>query len=235
MKHEEALRWLPEYAAGNLEAADIVMNHLDSCTECQDWLETYRVLESLGGPAAASSGSSAVKEPVATHPESELLAEYAVDPLALDPDAVAEIDSHLESCSVCHSDVQMTRAAVINARSGAIESAEDSAASKRRVRPAVRWALAAGLTGALVAAALFYSDAPSSETQVAVDPSPQKIEGPWLIEGKGNETVNAGELSLARGSNVTMRADTVVALGNGFSVERDADLRIELTKGSIVQ
>ena len=88
---------LPEDEAKKVEA------HLKECPKCQKELEELRWL---------SSGVKELGEVSASpHIESEKLVIFAEEPETLNPDEVTAIEKHLQSCSLCHEELQTLKRA----------------------------------------------------------------------------------------------------------------------------
>ncbi len=223
MSHSEMNLQLADYAAGGLEpkARGRLEEHLTECADCAEWLATYRLL---------SSGIE-----TDTHPSSRLIAEFALAADNVSQFERGRILDHLETCTDCAREVDLSRKAVRAARA---EPAWQAAADADRKRPferlqlwartqvesPMRLAAAAGLILAVViGTGVLLSPADSGGSS-----STTALHGTSVLEA-GDQILMA-DTSVEKGADVTVRAGTVVALGEGFSVASDASLTIELEK-----
>jgi len=96
---------LPWYVNQTLSEDEVkkVEAHLKECPECQKELEELRWL---------SSGVKGHKEVfVSPHIESEKLVLFSEEPETLNPDEAAAILKHLQSCPLCHEELQTLKSA----------------------------------------------------------------------------------------------------------------------------
>lgn len=85
------------------DEAKKVEAHLKECPECQKELEELRWL---------SSGVKELGEVfVSPHIESEKLVIFSEEPETLNPDEATAIEKHLQSCSLCHEELQTLKSA----------------------------------------------------------------------------------------------------------------------------
>ena len=107
MDHREASRLLPDLLSGPLpdERRAALEAHVEECTECREWSETYGFLTD------ALSGNHESE-----HPSSEQLAHLAVDAELLTAPERDQLAEHLEGCADCRRELELSREALVAAR-----------------------------------------------------------------------------------------------------------------------
>jgi len=153
----------------------------------------------------------------------ELLAAY--DAGALAEERRLLVEDHLSHCVPCR------RALAERRRRPSTGGPETPARTLRRSRPAVRWALAAGLAGAVALAGAFWA---SRAGIVGPDASAtvRSIEGELLaLDGSGSRTLRAGD-RLERGERVRTGTGSgaLLTLADGSRVELAARSELELAR-----
>jgi hypothetical protein len=234
MDHREASEHLIDLAAGRLDGStrDAVTRHVESCDDCRAWLEAHDLL------------ASALEAPTeGEHPDSELLALCAVrSEEEFEPDRVG-LRSHLEICDRCRHEVELVRAAVLDARPAATPAAAPPPA--RVFSPRWMYAAAAGIAaaaiGSLLVSGLWQEQThglgptevvSTSAEAPAVDGfatppeqfSEAEIEGTRLIETQGDLVISRTKIK--DGAQVTIRAGESVAFGNGFQIGQQARIAV---------
>lgn len=222
MKHREAMTYLPDLAAGSLpaDAAVPVARHVETCRSCADWLSLYSLL----GQHLASTDISDVH-----HPDSDLLASYALHPEEMSEVQSQRLRRHLDCCADCREELELSHRAVLEARPGAGHASRD-----RQSAIARRWVgLAAGIAALLVCGALLFnlfsradrgfgqassnlratgSTAQPEEMSV----SDRRFEGVEVVHAETSMRVTNTEVQ--PGADVAFSAGGVVAFGDGFRV-----------------
>ena len=213
ISHAEAEPFLPDLAFPQDSAEEIsedILRHIESCQECRDWLETYSSLRLVLEPAALDE-----------HVSAETLAEGAAGGAL---DRVSE--EHLGTCRACRNEFEL-------ACQGLLHVGTD--VDGEVVRPGVE---SAGIDSfwpkALVAAAAV---AVAVGVPLWQARSRQLVLPDYVISQRsllGVEVFDAGtsirvsDTEVSAGADVTLRAGQIVALENGFRVETDGSLRIEI-------
>lgn len=226
MRHAEAQPHLSDLAAGTVDAQVRValLAHVETCEECGEWLATYRLIS-----AALGGGSASAPE----HPVSDLLVRYTLSPQELDETVRAEIFQHVGSCDECRREMELTRAAVQQARPAGEEFVAPQAVVRPRRPRLSRIALAAAVAVALVGTGLVLRS--RTALPVAGERPSRDLVGTQVIESE--ENLFAELMTLRSGSDVTLRAQGSVVLGDGFVVTEGAVLAIEVgaaTQESVV-
>jgi hypothetical protein len=211
---------LAEFVDRVLESAlaERVNTHVQSCSECKQWIDTYRMIEdTLAGPAAESHYS---------HVSALALARSATATQDGGERDCAELQSHLENCSQCRYIVDLSRSAVLNARPESAFPWSSGAKRSGVLASTRRLALAASLIIFVVGGILgvLYLD--------EHDGSNQRITG-VSIDGvrvfSADDTITADSARVGEGAMVTFRAGDSVAFGDGFSVGLEATVIVETT------
>ena len=225
MDHREAKRLLVDLAAGELDQStrNEVTAHVEECVACRAWLETRDLLASL---APVENGIE--------HPESDLLAEAAARPEALDEPGGSVVREHLEICASCRREVELVRDALLASRPDAAHPGFVGGPRQSR-----RWWYVAAAAFIGVIALRFFLPAETTNRRVvdlqpggAVAPvvestgtwtgSPvesitgEEINGTRLIEAEGSLTLS--RVKITDGAKVTIFAGDVVAFGDGFQI-----------------
>lgn len=205
MKHEEAERYLVDLASRSLpnETVSEMQRHVQDCDECQEWLETYSLLEASVAPSGAAI----------SHPAAEQIASYALDLEEVDEPFIA----HVSGCGNCNREVRLVRASVSQA---------EASPPNRESWPGSRWLVAAALSALAFGLPFWFSRSNPAGPDRTV--SSQTLYGTTTIDS--NEYLMATNTRIATGADVTLRAGRIVALGDGFSVGDDASLTIEVTE-----
>ena len=234
MNHREAREHLLDLASGRIDGRelDALRGHVAECDDCRAWLEAHDSLNEALGPATDGE-----------HPDSQLLALCAVRAEELfEPDR-ADLRSHLESCDRCRDEVDLVRAAVIEARPAAPRST--APARSRDVSPRWMYAVAAGLAAVAIGTVLVRGvwrgqayQAPPTDVASAAAAVPEaigpelppeefseaEIEGARLIETAGGLIISRTKVKA--GAEVTIRAGKAVVFGNGFEVGQQARVAV---------
>ena len=141
MRHREAQRHLADLLAGELggDQRAAVERHLAGCEACSGWSETYGFL-----------ADALPADPAIEHATSEQLAHLAVDAELLTAVERERLATHLEDCADCRHELEITRAALADARRPAsvvrFPLPAPSAATARRLALAASLILAAAVT-----------------------------------------------------------------------------------------
>lgn len=238
--HLEATRALVELEDGALEAgsAASVVAHLEECAPCQEWIETYRLL-------ATTLGSKEGQQ--LSHPNSELLACWALRPDDLDELEEAQVSAHVRSCRACRQATELVHKSTLEARLDRSPPTWRHRATER-LGAGPRLLVAAGLAAALIGSiALFASLSPFRRSPAAGtetegfryelsdghEVSDHQLSG---LEIYGSQSIEAGEtlgvsnVKIRNGAMVTLRSKQRVALGNGFIVDLGARATIGTTQ-----
>jgi hypothetical protein len=128
MDHDEAKLLLSEYLEGTLDESlqAHVRAHVDACAECRAWIESYQLVE------------KAMSKDSETHPSSDDLAAFTVEPESLAAPTLASIARHISRCESCREIVEATR--------DAVQSAPETTTSAVASRRGTMWtALAAAI------------------------------------------------------------------------------------------
>lgn len=216
MGHSQAVLKLPDYVAGELDAAarDAVERHAAGCPECRSWLDAYRTLATaLGGDGGGAE----------EHASSEEVALLAVDPAGLEEARRDALEAHLSSCGGCRGELELALAALGRA-------AGTAAAPAARPRPEASWRLAVGLAAGLVllvaVGSLFERAAAPQPPPAEFELAAESISGSRSFEAQ--RSIRASRVSIEDGSRVDLRAGEAVELGDGFSVGKGATLTVEI-------
>jgi hypothetical protein len=225
MDHREVRELLVDLRAGDLDQSthEEVNLHVSECVACRAWLETHDLLASLAG----------VEEGL-EHPESELLACFAVRPEAMDRAQSTVVRRHLESCSSCRREVDLLAGAVAEARPHSARHDYVTIQSPGRRW----WYVAAAAVVGVIALRLFlpaervnrrHADVQPNEAVIQAVESHQigavpavenitgeEIHGTRLIEAKGGLTLI--RVKISDGAKVTIYAGDGVAFGDGFQI-----------------
>jgi hypothetical protein len=228
MNHARAIELLIDFMDGRLDQVTQaeIDDHIATCGECRDWIETYELITmSFGGQAAGQ------------HPNGDILALCAARAdEQYEPDRES-LRHHLERCPDCRSDLQLVHAAVLGAR-----PASDHLPVPVEKRRVARWALAvaaAAATFAISSVLWFGAPNPMSEgttpvrdgvgtVPVALETrsedvfefSEPEIDGTRVIDTSGSILVS--RTRIREGADVTIRSGQVVAFGNGFQIGNQA-------------
>ncbi len=201
MKHHDAIEWLPDLAEDCLGAPTEaeVKAHVAGCGECQDWLQTYRlVAQTLSRREVAAAHA---------HPSADRLARHAVGSGLVDEVEHLELAMHLHACNVCRAAVTLGRAAV-----AASDKTTGGAASPPRLRAAAgrfrpwRLPLAAGLVLGLLALPFLLRPRPRD----------QEISGEYFLSNRvitAGRSISASDTTIGAGAEVTFRVGEAVILG----------------------
>ncbi len=206
MTERETLDLLAGFLAGRGDGdeSDALHRHLLECEDCREW--------------AAGTG----------HPTSDELAHQAVGRGRLVASEHRWVARHLEACSECRREVELTRAALSAARAESPAPLPFVGRGPRASYLAPRWAIAAGLI--LVAALAFtFGRTPAPEGLRDRVLKSQTLAGTRLVEAPGSITATA--VTIDSGSSVVFRAGTTIALGNGFAVANGATLEVQSALG----
>lgn len=233
MRHRQAIEHLSDFGDGTLDPAiaAAVEAHVHGCPGCRDWLRTRDLL--VGELTRDRKG-------VDDHPNSEFLALCVIRPEEIDEPDREEVQRHLARCSTCREELELTRAAVREARP---RRSAPAAPPRRSVLPPRARALAAAL-GILALGALLYAATLLVGRAGLVDvrqvgggapPAPlrsgsmeelsgRELDGTHLIAADRELIVS--NLSIKTGADVTFRANGVVVFGDGFSVANGARISV---------
>ena len=235
MNHREAKGLLAEFAAGDLDSRlrREVARHVQDCLDCRSWLETHDLL-------ATASDVSRFSE----HPESNLVAAFAVEGAQDDEPGGREMSRHIETCESCRLEMELVRAAVLEARA---KTAAPALASRREHSYGWWYSIAAACVVAIAIKLLFpggagrpgHVESPQPDISMAIDSAPdaphgspgleiaeEEIEGTRLLEADGPLTLN--RVKIKDGAEVTIRAGQLVAFGNGFQVGPGARVTVDV-------
>jgi hypothetical protein len=220
-RHRDIQALLSDHVLGELpdDTDRVVRDHLASCRECREWTHTVRL--------AASTRAESRPQGAGGHPTGEELAAYVVGEPALEFERWQAVERHLEACSLCTEEVSLCEEALAAgdpARPWEPERGEPAAHPSGR-SPARRGAIAAAAALALLVAGLLALDRggdPDRGQSLAGD----RLTGRRVIEVSG--ALAANRLRIEPGAHITLRAESV-ALGDGFSVDQDAELVIDGT------
>ena len=239
MRHTEALTLLSDFAADSLDPSRraAVTEHVDGCAHCREWLADYRALSDALGSVPGNPEA---------HPDSELLAAWAIQTGDLD-DAVRErLEHHAASCPECRRVMDIVPEAVFEAKRPLIRPNRPSRlrgpARRRTLR---RLALAAGLAVLLLGAGslLMHSGTGQSRpvgathTASAAASTPQgpsdhhlsgiELEGTHLIQAARQLTLT--DVKVASGAKITLRAGEKIAFGDGVQIGSGSAVAIEIS------
>jgi len=233
MKHRDAQEHLVDYAEGALDGpflGDLTV-HVQSCPDCQEWLEAFDIMASSARLGAESE-----------HPSSHLIALCAVrteEEFELDR---SDLHQHLERCGTCRSEIEMLKGALNQARP-VVEPFE----AQRFAGAVGQWwkaAAAAALVGiaitALLGPSFRHSERPdgissfdgSAQTHARLpntEFSEAVIDGERLIETDGTLTISKTKINA--GAVVRIQAVQTVAFGNGFEVGPQTRLEVGVSPG----
>jgi len=212
VKHLEAADLLLGHVEGTLDARtdSKVENHAQSCRDCSDWLATYNDIERAFGAQDH-------------HPSPESLADYALEPAGIDATLRASIKEHLERCRSCSREYRVTRDALRNAsRDYAPERKWQRHATPGFRKPVLAMAAAAAM---IVASVTMLPKYRSAETVI----SDLTVGGSQVIEA--SDLLVATSVDVPAATQLSLRADRKVVLGEGFSVKQGGRLTIATTEG----
>lgn len=232
MRHSEAIQHLGDFEAGtlNLGTESELRSHVETCFACRQWIATFDLL----------AEHFASDEPIEEHPDSGLLALCSVRADERHEPDREDLCEHLERCSPCRSNLDLVTEAVVQAR-----SRQGCPSWLRTTLPATpangARALAAGLVALFLGAGLLltgivlrdspWHPGPRSRT-ARVLPADRQIReisgtdfsGTRVVHADGGLAISRG--TVKRGADVSISADGLVALGNGFRVESGGRLRV---------
>ena len=213
MRHSEAEIVLVDYAAGDLagERRRALEDHLSRCPRCREWLATYRLYDAVLSPGGEGPD----------HPDAEVAARLAAAPESLPRRRRAALESHLESCGACRTEVALARQAVEHARTGGAPAASRAATATARL-----W-LAAAVFAATIGAAIWLVASHARRPPKDLRWSDATTVGEVTLVAR--HSITAEDSRVGPGSNVRLRAGGRVAFGNGFSVGDGGSLVVELT------
>lgn len=220
MNHHQATGLLADYGAGRCggRQLELLEVHLADCSECRDWVGTYRELSAVAAGEPAAS---------AAHADSDDLALYAVDAEQLGDAAQQKLRRHLSGCAACRSEFEATRTALARGRQAA-ESPALTAVRSTFESP-YRLGIAASVLLGLLVSVLHVArraDAPvAPPTMVKTI-----LSGERLVEAERSMVVAAVEID--SGSAIVFRAGEMVAFDNGFVVGDDASFSVDVTRPS---
>lgn len=231
MRHSEARELLVDWEHGALEPSTRtdVATHVESCATCRDWLDTYRLLATALGPAGAGA---------AGHPQSELLARWAVRPHEVEAREQERLQEHLRSCPECHRAMTVVPEALFEAK---------RPVSRLRGALSPGWlqraALAAGLATLVVGGALWLRArtaepvpgappmaevfGPGSQEGTGEHLSGVELDGTRTIQGERRLTLT--DVEIPSGSSITLRAEERIAFGNGVRIGPGTKVAIEIS------
>ncbi|MFN0150083.1 MAG: anti-sigma factor family protein [bacterium] len=111
MDHDDALRFIPDLAAGRLDAARAadIEHHAAACPACGEALELHRRIA-----AEVSTHRGALFE---DHIAPTLLVEFALDPAAVSSADRARVAAHVGACPTCRREAASVRKAEADATS----------------------------------------------------------------------------------------------------------------------
>jgi hypothetical protein len=191
-----------------------LFEHLDLCKECTDWAETYRWFS-----------AALIKSAGAKHPTSDQLARYSVDFDRLVEPEQRLIEEHLDECRRCAREVGLTKSAVSGSSHahrllGFVPLRADAWS------PIVRDVVAASLVFTMLSIFFIYqARRPESDVRWI---SETRLSGSHVIEA--GVSLDVGATTIESGSDITLRAGETVALGNGFSIGKDAHFTVEIVQ-----
>lgn len=235
MKHDQAKLYLTDLVAGELDA-DLeasVRAHTDTCDRCQNWLDTCKLFTEAQTSACAADD----------HPETELLALCAVRPEEIFEHDREGLRAHLEQCSICRQDVEVTGAAVAEARPDP-RVAETVPVVGVLMRAQPQWWLAAGLAALAVAATLWFAPHLAKSGDVTADrqrsepvPVGQRDEATEVEELSGRELAGANviqaeqdlkvtDVRVMSGASLDIRGGDRISFGQGFQIGPSARLSV---------
>ncbi len=227
--HSEIEALLPELVNGELskETHSRVERHVARCETCDEWVATHRLL--------AAVERSALRD----HPTSEQLATYLVDPSGQEASEKSRIEGHLAECSSCSREVDLctealaveTPPAAGDLRMGSVTAKAQWTGGRPASGPAWSTRPFRALLAASVLLALLVAGFSLLGGEHRAIPHRQSVTRATLTGERTFEAehaIAANALRIDSGAKITLRAG-VVALGNGFRVDPDAELVIEAT------
>jgi len=193
--------------------------HLATCHECAEIAETYSIL------AKSMKEAQGPQE----HPSSEQLAALAVaNKPATDAQTVI-LKQHVDGCDECREHVELCTRALHEARMPALgiqfRPAAGAGARTKLHAVSVRLALAAGLVGFFIAVSTLV------DTNNLGPPETSVVEGESLLGTqviRAAVTLSAGNVRIKSGSDITLQAGRIVAIGDGFAVDNGASLTVKI-------
>lgn len=233
MTHAETVENLLAFAEGPLEREleGAVAAHVETCSACQEWLETYTTLaQGLAGDGG--------------HPSSSVLARHVAQPHGISDVEAAFVEGHLETCPECSDDLVLVRAALRETGPTALTNSvrpwswrprlerhrQELIAAVLLVALAVGCVVSFGLLRRTAAARAGADGGSFVEADAAMIPGTRELfgmelEGTRVIESHSDLRISDSRVK--DGARVTIRAGGGVAFGNGFSVESGASLAVE--------
>ena len=199
MRHLEASNLLTHYLSGDLSSGrrQALERHLAECTECAGWVEVY----------------SWLGEALSDHLSSLECASFALAPETLEATDRARCAEHVERCRECRDEVELVRAAVVEARMG-----PEPGRHPGSLRRAAWVALAASV---ILAFGAILSSRPASRSSADQVLAGATLHGEEKILAHRSILVEATEV--APGASLTLESQ-VVAFGDGFSIKTGASL-----------
>lgn len=213
--HEQIQSFLPDFVLSSGSSAELpagISEHVDSCEECQGWLETYELAESV---LSASSSRASFRT---HHVSSEVLADYALD------GSSAAVEEHLEGCGSCRREFEL---ALSSLESVALEGKATVLLGGHPKSRSFRLALIAATLAAAVGLSFWLSGRPASMGPVDYRITEHEFTGRRVLAA--DSTITVTESTVVDGADVTLRAGNTVSFGDGFSIGNGASFSVEIT------
>jgi anti-sigma factor RsiW len=221
MDHPRVEDLLTSYAAGALSPTreNEVRQHLQACSECQEWLGAYAFLQEALSitPKARSVG----------HLQSNELAEYAVHAGALDEVTRLRCQRHVESCPTCGEEVALLQAALADESDAVVDCTQAAAGSESFRKGRIRLAWAASF---LVGLGIVLGAHLALRTPEEFVLSGQDLDGVQTVKAKRSIVVDSTEVHT--GASLGLESGQAVSFGEGFTVESGASLYVAIEDGN---
>ncbi|MFQ5351317.1 MAG: zf-HC2 domain-containing protein, partial [Thermoanaerobaculia bacterium] len=204
MNHRQATRHLGDLLTGELagDRRDELTAHLERCEECRGWSETYGFL---------SDALRADRE--AEHPASEQLAHLAVDAALLTAPEREHLAAHLEECSDCRRELELSRDALADSRKrltvARFPVRLPASATARRLALAASLILAASLTIHTRRPEVAHRGPDSASTVAATAPVSPRVAEPVTVPASPPATAPVTEPPSVRRSPLSTRTHPV--------------------------
>ncbi|MFQ5528597.1 MAG: zf-HC2 domain-containing protein [Thermoanaerobaculia bacterium] len=217
MEHEVASQILPEFVEGELDAGGSAEfeSHLESCSECRGWVETYWLLAAVARQPREES----------RHLTTDELVDIA---LAREPDPGRTASTkHLATCLACRREIELVQAAAAEGRAAEESRLAGAPLERPRLAAARRLALAASLVLASGAALFVWHERSESSPERL---SGAVLSGTMLVES--NQAISIDRTEISAGADITVSSSDVVSFGDGFVVDSGASLVVKLENPS---